>query len=57
MLRFETGKELISILENLSEDLYYKKIKYVEENYHKAMQLNKVDDRLFDIMDKTMNLT
>lgn len=44
ILRFNTGPELIKILDNLSEKEYYDRLEYVKENFELAKQYISMDD-------------
>tara|TARA_R110001583_G_scaffold6509_6_gene33010 strand:- start:9856 stop:10770 length:915 start_codon:yes stop_codon:yes gene_type:complete len=44
MITFNTGAELVNILENISEDLYNEKIEFVKENYELAKEYVSMDD-------------
>ena len=44
ILQFNTGQELVEILQNLSEGLYNEKAEYVKENYELAKQYVSMDD-------------
>ena len=44
ILKFNTGAELVNILENLSEDLYNEKLEFVKENYELAKKYVSMDD-------------
>jgi len=44
MLIFNSPSELLNILDNLSEQIYYDKIEYVKENYELAKKYVSMDD-------------
>jgi hypothetical protein len=54
ILQFETGQQLIEILDNLSEDLYNSKIKYVKENFEIAKKYVSMDDTFAESLIKTI---
>jgi len=53
-LQFETGQQLIEILDNLSEDLYNSKLKYVKENFELAKKYVSMDDTFATNLIKTI---
>lgn len=54
ILQFETGQQLIEILDNLSEDLYNSKLKYVKENFELAKKYVSMDDTFATNLIKTI---
>ena len=44
ILKFNSASELITILDNLSPELYNEKIEYVKENYELAKKYVSMDD-------------
>ena len=54
ILKFETGQQLIEILDNLSEDLYNSKLKYVKENFEIAKKYVSMDDTFAENLTKTI---
>lgn len=47
ILSFETLDDLIKIIDNISEDFYYSKMKIINENFIKAKEITLVDDIIF----------
>ena len=47
ILSFETLDDLIKIIDNISEDFYYSKMKIINENFNKAKEITLVDDIIF----------
>ena len=56
ILRFNTGPELIKILDNLSEQKYHEMMPYIEENYEIAKKYVCVDDVIAENIIKTLGL-
>ena len=56
ILRFNTGPELIKILDNLSEQKYHDMMPYIEENYEIAKKYVCVDDVIAENIIKTLGL-
>ena len=56
ILQFQTGPELVEILESLSPVLYEERFEYVKDNFDRVRAYNRVDDNLFALMQKTLNL-
>ena len=56
ILQFRTGPELVEILENLSPALYEDRFEYVKDNFDRVQAYNRVDDNLFALIQKTLNL-
>jgi hypothetical protein len=54
ILQFNTGPELMSILDSLSEDLYTSKLEYVKENFEIAKKYVSMDDTFADNLIKTI---
>jgi len=54
ILQFNTGQELMSILDSLSEDLYNSKLEYVKENFEIAKKYVSMDDTFADNLIKTI---
>lgn len=54
ILHFETGQQLIEILDNLSEDLYNSKLEYVKENFEIAKKYVSMDDTFATNLIKTI---
>ena len=54
ILQFETGQQLIKILDNLTDDLYDSKLEYVRENFEIAKKYVSVDDTFADNLIKTI---
>ena len=48
MLIFKTGPELISILDNLSPQLYESKLSFVKENFEIAKKHTHLDDKVYE---------
>ena len=56
ILQFETAKELKEILESLSEEKYNSMLQYAKINFEKALETQNIDDYIFKIVKKKLNL-
>ena len=54
ILQFNTGPELIKILDNLSEQQYYDRLQYVKKNYETAKKHVSMDDMFAENLIKTI---
>ena len=50
ILRFNSPKELIHILENLSKEKYYEMLPYVKENFNTAKNYTQIDDTVLEVI-------
>lgn len=57
ILYFDTGPELLTILENLSPDLYKEKIEAVKDNLERSKEYFDSDDNLYDVIKKSLFLS
>ena len=54
ILRFDTGPELIEILDNLSKQQYHDRLEYVKENFKIAKKHISMDDMFAENLIKTI---
>ena len=57
ILSFDTGPELLDILESISPDLYHQKLEAVKDNLKRAESFFDSDDNLFAVIKKNLNLS
>jgi len=55
ILRFDTGPELFKILDNLSPDVYYKKIDAIKENFEIAKNYMSMNDTFADNLRRVLS--
>jgi hypothetical protein len=56
ILTFNTGPELIDILDSLSPQLYYDMFDHVQDNFNRVQKYNCIDDCVFNTIKSTLQL-